>query len=217
MTENTGLVLYVDAFFISPYAFSSYVALKEKGVPFETRVVPLQDRAQLQPPYRDRSLTARVPALAHGDFWLSESSAIDEYVEEAFAPPRHPALYPPEPRQRARARQVQAWLRSDLMPLRDERATTTMFYQRADRPLSPAGKAAAEKLIRVCDQLLPQRGDQLFGAWCIADSDLAFMLHRLILNDEPVPPRVRRYAELQWTRPSVREWVERERIPLVPY
>ena len=28
---------------------------------------------------------------------------------------------PTDPRDRARARQVQAWLRSDLMPIRDER------------------------------------------------------------------------------------------------
>lgn len=46
---------------------------------------------------------------------------------------------------------------------------------------------------------------------------LGFMLHRLILNGDPVPPRVRAYAEAQWQRPAVREWVEQRRIPLVPY
>ena len=145
-------ILYGDAFYISPYVFSCFVALREKGVPFETRLVPLQDKAQQRPEYRDRSLTARVPALEHDGFWLAESSAIDEYVEEVFPPPAFPALYPAGARERARVRQIQAWLRSDLGALREERPTTTMFYERAERPLSDAGRAAAEKLIRVTEQ-----------------------------------------------------------------
>jgi glutathione S-transferase len=214
---NDDLILYVDAFYISPYAFSCFVALREKGVEFATRVVPLQDQAQQRPDYRDHSLTARVPALVHGGFWLSESSAIDEYLEETFPPPAHPALYPRGARERARARQIQAWLRSDLGALREERPTTTMFYARSEQPLSGKGRAAAEKLIRVTEQSLAPGAAQLFDAWSIADSDLAFMLQRLLRNDEPVPERIREYAERQWQRPSVREWVERKRIPLVPY
>ena len=34
------LTLYVDAFCISPYAFSCFVALREKGVAFDVRAVP---------------------------------------------------------------------------------------------------------------------------------------------------------------------------------
>jgi hypothetical protein len=39
-------------------------------------------------------LTARVPVLEHGAFPLSESSAIVEYLEDTFAPPRYPAMLP---------------------------------------------------------------------------------------------------------------------------
>jgi glutathione S-transferase len=39
--------------------------------------------------YPARTLTAKVPATRHSDFWPSESLAILEYLEEAF-PPRHP-------------------------------------------------------------------------------------------------------------------------------
>jgi glutathione S-transferase len=215
--REPDLILYVDAFYISPYAFSAFVALREKCLPFETRFVPLQDKAQQRPEYRNGSVTARVPALVHGDFWLAESSAIDEYLEDVFPPPEHAALYPRDPRGRARARQVQAWLRSDLGALRDERPTTTMFYARADRPLSAAGKAAAEKLVRVTEQVLPADAEHLFGAWSIADADLAFMLQRLVRNGDPVPVRVRAYVERQWRRPAVREWDEQRRTPLVPY
>ncbi len=213
----SDLVLYVDSFYVSPYAFSCFVALREKGLAFTTQLVPLHEKGQHRAEYRDRSRTARVPALEHDGFSLSESSAIDEYLEEVFPPPAHPALYPQSTRERAQARQVQAWLRSDLGALREERPTTTMFYAPAERPLSDHGRAAAEKLVRVAEQSLPPGASHLFGAWSIADSDLAFMIQRLLRSGDPVPARVRDYAERQWQRASVREWVERERIPLVAY
>ena len=40
--------------------------------------------------------------------------AISEYLEDLLPPPAHPALYPAHIDDRARARQVQAWLRSGL-------------------------------------------------------------------------------------------------------
>ena len=91
---------------------------------------------------------------------------------------------------RARARQVHGWLRSDLMPLRDERPTTTMFYARATAPLSERAQAAADKLLRAAEQLVPNGEGPLFGEFCVADADLAFMLHRLILNADEVPERI---------------------------
>ena len=41
-----------------------------------------------------RAHTGRVPALQHGDFWLAESSAICEYLAEAFPAPTHPRIFP---------------------------------------------------------------------------------------------------------------------------
>jgi glutathione S-transferase len=215
MSTAETLTLHGDRFWISPFFFSCFVGLREKGIAFDVATVALEERAHLQPGYRDRSITARVPALAHGGFWLAESSAIVEYLEEAFPPPRHPALLPRDLRARARARQVLSWLRSDLQPLREERPTTTMFYEPAHSPLSRAGAAAAEKLLRVAGQLLED--EAMTTEWSIAHADLAFMLHRLILNDHPVPPRIREFAEAQWRRPSVQAFVGHERAPYVPY
>ena len=215
MTSRAPLKVYLDAFWISPYAFTAFVALTEKGLPFETVSVALQDKAQHEAGFRDRSLTGRVPSLEDGDFWLAESQAIVEYLDEAY--PETPRLLPRDVKDRARARQVLAWIRSDLDALRAERSTNTMFYGRSATPLTPAGRAAADKLLRVAGLLLPAGATSLFGAWTIADSDLAFMLHRLILNGEDVPAPVRAFAEAQWARPSVRAFVEHARIPYVAY
>ncbi|MSP63185.1 MAG: glutathione transferase [Myxococcales bacterium] len=209
--------LYVDSFWISPYAFSAFVALKEKGLAFETRTVNLAHKEQRAPEYQEPSLTGRVPAIEHDGFWLSESSAIIEYLEDAFASQRYPRVLPEDLRERARARQIMAWVRSDLMGLREERPTTTMFYQRAQKPLSAVGREAEAKLIRVASSLIADGATSLFERFSIADADLAFMLQRLILNGHDVPAKLRDFAHAQWARPSVLAWTERERIPYEGY
>jgi glutathione S-transferase len=211
------IVLYTDAFWISPYVFTCFVALREKGVTFETKSVALQNKEQRGASFRAKSLTGRVPALDHGDFSLAESNAIVDYLEDVFPPPAHPALYPADPQERARARQILGWIRTDLMPIREERATHTMFYAHAKEPLGVAGREAKERLLYVADTLVSDGKPYLFGAFSIADADLAFMLHRLLLNDEPVPAKLATYARGVWQRPSIREFVERERLAYVPY
>lgn len=211
MSTAPTLTLYGEPFWASPYVFSCFVALREKGLPFTVTPVELSRGEHRQPPYVDRAITGKVPALAHGDFWLAESSAIIEYLEDVFPAPAYPALLPADPLARARARQVMAWIRSDLLALRAERPTTTMFYARATIPLSPAGATAAATLERVAEALVPATSPHLFGAWSIADADLTFMLHRLILNAHAVPERIADYAAAQWRRPSVQEFVSHAR------
>lgn len=207
-----ALILYGEKNFTSPYVYSCFVALREKALDFELRLLSLQDGDHQRGEYPDRSLTGRIPALQHGSFWLAESSAIDEYLEDVFPPPRHPRLYPADPRQRARARQLQAWLRSDLMPLREERPTSSFLQGEAVNPMSSKALAAADRLVKVVEQVLAVDAPFLFGAeFSIADADLALMVQRLALNGDPVPPRVRAWAGAVWNRPSVNEFVSRQR------
>ncbi|KAF1688090.1 glutathione S-transferase [Pseudoxanthomonas broegbernensis] len=207
---STSLHLYVDSRFVSPFAMQAFVALHEKALAFGLSTLDLDGGAQRAPAYADRSLTGRVPTLVHDGFALSESSAIAEYLDEVF--PGTP-LYPRDPRQRARARQVQAWLRTDLMPIRQERSTEVVFYGPVAAPLSAQAREAADKLFFVAGRLLANGDEALFGQWSIVDLDLAIMLNRLVLNDDPVPPKLAGYARRQWQRPTVRGWVEMERPP----
>ncbi|HEX3379297.1 MAG TPA: glutathione transferase [Paraburkholderia sp.] len=205
------LHLYTDAQFASPYAMSVFVTLREKRLRFDLSTVDLASKANHATDYAARSLTRRVPTLIHDDFALSESSAITEYLEESF--PQTPA-YPRDRRLRARARQVQAWLRSDLLPIRQERSTEVIFYGSRGGPLSAIAEEAAQKLFAAADALLPAHSSNLFGEWCIADTDLALMLNRLVLNGDPVPRKLKEYATQQWQRASVQQWVQLERPPL---
>jgi glutathione S-transferase len=200
------MLLYVDSNFASPYALSCFVALTEKGLPFHWKPLNLAQKEHEVAAYVNDSLTARVPALVDGELALSESSAIDEYLEDAYPAPQFPSLYPRDVQQKARARQVQAWIRSDLMPIREERSTATLFMGEPIKPLSPAALAAANRLFAFAQRVLPQGQPNLFGDWSIADTDLGIMLNRLARNGDAVPERLREYAQRQWDRPAVAAW-----------
>ena len=204
--HTTPLTLFVGLDLVSVFAMSSYVALVEKGLEFDIQKIDLKAKEQLESAYRDVSLTCRVPTLAHDGVYLSESSAITEYLEDVFAPPQYASVLPRDPKERARARQLQAWLRSDLLPLRSERPADLFYAPEQVAPLSEAAQTAADKLVRIAQTLISDKQENLFGQWCIADTDLAVMLNRLVANKDAVPTALQRYVETQWERESVRRW-----------
>lgn len=206
MSQPT-ITLWSDSNFFSPYVMSVYVALKEKGLSFTLQTIDLNSGQNLQPGWKGYDLTRRVPVLAVDDFLLSESSAIDEYLEDRFAPPTWERIYPHDLEKRARARQIQAWLRSDLMPIREERSTDVVFAGAKKAALTERGQAAAQKLVSTVESLLPAGQQNLFGEWSIADTDLALMLNRLVLNGDEVPERLQEYADFQWQRASVQRFL----------
>jgi glutathione S-transferase len=208
--ESTRLKLYVGADFVSAFAMSAFVALKEKQLPFDLVTLDLKARENYQATYRDVSLTCKIPTLVHNGFALSESSAIAEYLEEVT--PGHNKLFPLDIKQRARARQLQAWLRSDLLVIRKERPADLIYFGKKDNPLSDEAQAAVGRLFFVADRLLEEGADHLFGDWSIADTDLAIMLNRLLANGDQVPARLAAYVRRQWDRDSVRAWMDMERV-----
>src|SRR5262245_43814497 len=121
------IVLYGNTPVTSPYVLSVFVALEEKKLPYRLELLDLERGDQHGPEFVAHSITNRVPTLlirdAAGEVWLSESAAILEYLDERFPPPAHFALYPRGLAERARARMVQGLIRSDFLPIRQERST----------------------------------------------------------------------------------------------
>ncbi|WP_223548923.1 glutathione transferase [Pseudomonas sp. A-B-19] len=206
---STKLKLYLGADYVSAFAMSAFVALKEKQLSFDLVTLDLKSRENYLDSYRDLSLTCKIPVLVHEGFALSESSAIAEYLEELA--PASKRIYPQDIKQRARARQLQAWLRSDLLVVRKERPFDLVYFGKKDTPLSDEARAATDRLFHVAGHLLEEGAEHLFGDWSIADTDLAIMLNRLVANGDPVPARLAAYVRRQWDRDSVRAWMDIER------
>lgn len=208
------LNLYIDHHWISPYAMSAFVALEELQVPYALKELSMPRGEHRGPQFA--ALTGRVPALQHGEFWLAESQAIDEYVNDLFGSPER-SIYPQDARERAVARQIQAWIRSDLDAIRSERSTYTIWYEKATEPLSEKGQAAAARLLRAANAWVGER-DQLFAMWSIADADLALMLRRLSASDaNALPANLARFVAHQWSRPSLARWDAKVRPTYTPY
>lgn len=199
--------LSVDAGYLSPWALSAFAALTVKGVPFTLETVDLS--VPRAPDFAAKSLTGLIPLLEDGDFTLIESMAITGYIDETVP---GPALYPQDARQRARARQVQSWIRSSLQPLRKERPTEAVFLGQRFAPLSEEATACARQFLGIAEQLLAHGGDHLCGDWSLADIDLALMINRLHrhgdpLDGAPLPGLLTAYADRQWQHPAVQAWL----------
>lgn len=216
---TASLVLYIDAFWANPWDCAPYVALREKGVPFSTAIALLREGAGVTPAIRFQAYTGLEPALQHGDFWLAESLAIVEYIEDAFPPPDWPRLLPEDVRARARARQLMSWIRTELAPIREARPSIVLFYppREPPTPLAPVAAKLAADLVAVVERLGPKPDGTLFGEWCIADVDVSFVLMRLVKSGYDLPPAVTAYAEAVWRRPSVREYIDHPRPPHPPH
>ncbi len=209
-----SLVLHVEPNWISPYVFACWVTLREKGLAFDAVALDSSKDETRTKDYLAKTVTGRVPTLVHDGFGIGESTAIIEYLDEAFPTP---SVLPKTPHDRARCRQLMSWIRSDeTAALREERSTHTMFYVPTTTPLSAAAERSAKKLVEVTERVLRAGSPHLFEAWSIIDSELAFILHRLVKNGDPVPAPVKAWAEAQWQRPSVRAFLELPRPPLAP-
>jgi glutathione S-transferase len=205
------IVLYGNTPVTSPYVMTVFVALEEKRLAFRTELLDLARGEQHHPEFVARSITNRVPTLllreAGRDCWLSESAAIVEYLEERFRAPEYAALYPRGLEERARARLVQGLIRSDFIPIREERSTETIFVGKPIAPLSEAAEAARLRLVRVAAALVPEGKSFINDEFGIADVDLATMLQRLVHSGDPVPAHLAGYANTVWRRPSIRKWL----------
>jgi glutathione S-transferase len=203
------LTLYAESTFMSPWVFHAMIALEEKQLPYSLEIVPLPippaTRAELQA----KAVLGKVPVLAHGNTWISESLAISEYLAEAFPWPDHPRLFPESLTERARARQIMSSLRTSLMALREDRPTSSVFTSPVTKPLSEKARTDAAELVRIAEAVVKPGKHHMFDGWCIADADLTLALMRLIANGDAVPDHVRTYARANWDRPSVRTFVSR--------
>jgi glutathione S-transferase/RNA polymerase-associated protein len=195
------MIVYEHPF--SPYAQKVKIALREKGLAFETRIPDVvgsgmsNDLAPLNP-------RREVPALIDGTVTVFDSTIILEYLEDKFPTP---ALLPATPAARARARMIEDMcdthyeaINWGLLELR--------YFKRGGAERAALDRTAVAQTHHLFAWLEAALGEQdWFGGDGFGWADLSVVPHVLtsaVMEIEPVPdsPLARWWARAQ-TRPSV--------------
>ena len=224
------LTLYIGEKNISSWSMRAYVAMVEKGIPFEERTISLRedkDRSQR----RAIGPTGRVPVLHHrrgpGEtsetLVVADSLAIIEYVEEAFPSPRYPALWPSAIEDRARARSLAATMHSGFAKIRESMSFNLCFLP-APPPASPEALAEATAMLAMWEEALARKKDLrpfLFGPFGAVDAMYAPAVVRLSSFRVPTvsAPRAAEYMKALLAYPAVKRWLDEARAlaPVVSY
>jgi glutathione S-transferase len=135
-----------------PYCARVRIVLAEKGPPYETVVVDLDDRPAWI--YQKNPL-GKVPVLEEGEFVLPESVVINEYLEERYP---EPPLWPADPAERAAGRL--------LVHRFDELSRPYYALRRGDEDARPQLDAQLGRL----DSLLAGRRFLTGGEFGLADA-----------------------------------------------
>ena len=183
------------------------VVLEEKGLPFERVNIDVTKGENRTPEFLKLNPRGKVPVLIHstsaGDVLISESSVINEYLEEVFP---NPPLMPTAAAKRAHVRSLVYLFDTELSPttglLIIEKLLKKPEEQRADF-VAERLKATREILARVSEMM--SDGPYLAGDFSLADASyipvLAVMAPVGIILEREFPKLASWMAEVK-KRPS---------------
>lgn len=216
-----ALTLFIGHKNYSSWSMRPWVLLKQAGIEF-TEVKLRFDSFDAGSTFKRKitgiSPAGRVPVLEDDGFAIWDSLAISEYLAEKFPEKK---LWPAQSMARARARSICAEMHSGFGALR---AACPMNIE-ADLALAgqlicrdkPAVREDVSRISRMWLELLAgNKGQFLFGDFCIADAFFAPVCMRLKTYDLPVPPEVSAYIQRLSASAGVRAWIAdalAERLP----
>jgi glutathione S-transferase len=188
----------------SSWSFRPWIAMKTAGIPFEERVVSLND-PQFKRTVAKISPAGKVPALADGEVHVWESLAILEYLAEKFPDAK---LWPDDAEARAHARVISAEMHAGFVPLRSE-CPMNFWRPVKQRELSPEAAANVHRIDAMwteCRSRFGSGGPFLFGAFGAADAMYAPVVSRFATYAVGVGPSARAYMEAMMGLAAWQEW-----------
>lgn len=181
---------------LSMFGAKAEIALGEKGIPFELEMVPFEMKTLYEPKHPEVlriNPKRQVPVLIDDDLEIFDSTQIFEYLETLK---RDPALWPSEPRARARARLL-------------EHKSDEVYFPHIIRLMSdPRAPGAHEAAARFYDEMERTLGDREWLAGPYGYADIAFYMAQLFGDRMGAPmgdahPRLQAWRERMGRRPAV--------------
>ncbi len=159
--------MIVYDYFRSSASYRLRIALNLKGLAPEFRSIHLGKGEQRSADYKAINPQGFVPYLIDGDFHLSQSLAIIEYLDDKYP---DPPLMPKDVEQRALVRQIALLIACDIHPLNNSRILT---YLTDDLKVSDAVKTQwycgwIDEGFTALEKMLATRKVQ--SPFCIGDS-----------------------------------------------
>jgi glutathione S-transferase len=194
----------------SPYAWRAQLALEHKALPYELKVLSFAAGDTRKPEFLALNPRHRVPVLVDDDFVLYESSAIVEYLDEAY-PGRGAPLFPGDARTRAIIRRMICEVDEDFDAALDPLTTQAFSKKPEERDV----KAIADSRKALVDEMASfsgaMRGDYLAGPLSAADYALYTLLAFVWRSEIKLPDLG---ADSMLT-PQLARW--KARIEALPY
>ncbi len=202
--------------FGSPFVRKAFVALTEKGIPFEhEQTIPFGAPAS----FRKISPLGKIPAFQDGDRTLADSSVIIAYLEKIEP---EPSLYPSDPYEYARALWFEEYGDGGLAPIIGGK----IFFPKVIAPRFFKQEPNLAEIQKVVDNELPPMFDYLEGElgnneylvgnkFSIADIGIATQFVNFMLAGYSVDakrwPKLVAYLNRIHSRPSFKTAIDKEK------
>lgn len=204
--------LYIGNKNYSSWSMRPWVLLKQAGIPFEEvalRFDSFAANSQFKAAVQAVNPVGKVPVWVNGDLAVWDTLAIAETLAEQFP---DKALWPRDPRARARARSVCAEMHAGFTALRNHcpmniEARLPEVGQLLWRD-NPAVRAEVARLVDMWTALLDAHGGpMLFGDFSIADAYFSPVCMRLNTYALPLPAVAQAYVDRVTALAGVQAWI----------
>ena len=187
---------------LSMFGAKAEIALAEKGIDFDLVMVPFEMKTLYQPKHPEVARInpkQQVPVLVDGDLEIFDSTQIFEYLE-TIRP--EPALWPVEPKAKARARLLEMQADEVYFP------PIVRLMGLQGTPDDPAAVDARAAAARFHDALEAALGERLWLAGDFGYADIAFYMAQLFGARMTAPmtdahPRLQAWRDRMSDRPAV--------------
>ncbi|MEM7083097.1 MAG: glutathione S-transferase family protein [Pseudomonadota bacterium] len=192
----------------SSWSLRAWLVARFSGLAFDSQRV-LLDTPHFKEEIKSLSPNGMVPALRKGDWVISDSLAIAEYLNECAPEAK---LWPDERSVRAQARSLSCEMHSGFADLRNEMPMNIRATGRVVE-LSAGAQRDVERMIAVwaaclADDRTQRDGPWLFGRFSICDAMFVPVVFRFRTYSVTLPSACQAYADHCIQDPFIREWIE---------